>query len=47
MLFTSPVFTVSTWLEEPDSYNYGMELIREVGPRTLAGKDIFNKVVEE
>ena len=45
MLFTSPVFTVSTYLEEPDSFNYGMDLIREVGPRTKAGKEIFDKVV--
>lgn len=46
MLFTSPVFTVSTWLEEPDSYNYGLDLIREVGPRTEAGKETFEKVVK-
>ena len=47
MLFTSPIFTVSTWLEEPDSYNYGMDLIREVGLRTQAGNDTFYRVVEE
>lgn len=41
MLFTSPVFTVTTYLEEPDSYNYGLDLLNNVGPRTEAGKELF------
>lgn len=46
MLFTSPVFTVSTWLEEPDSYNYGLDLIRKIGPRSEAGEKLFYEIVE-
>mgnify|MGYP006180810489 CR=1 FL=1 len=46
MLFTSPVFTVSTWLEEPDSYNYGLDLIKNVGPRSEAGIKLFDEVVK-
>jgi hypothetical protein len=46
MLFTSPVFTVSTYLEEPDTYNYGLDLLKEVGPRTHAAKDIFQNIID-
>ena len=41
MLFTSPIFSVSTYLEEPNSYNYGLDMINIIGPRTTAGKEMF------
>ena len=41
MLFTSPIFSVSTYLEEPNSYNYGLDMIHIIGPRTTAGKAMF------
>jgi len=41
MLFTSPIFSVSTYLEEPNSYNYGLEMIKIVGPRSPAGEEMF------
>jgi Na+/pantothenate symporter len=28
MLFTSPIFSVSTYLEEPNTYNYGLEMMK-------------------
>ena len=37
MLFSVPLFTVTTYVEEPNSYNYGLSLIRELGPETDAG----------
>ena len=47
MLFTSPIFSVSTYLEEPDSYNYGLEMIRIVGPRSDAGKAMWKNIIEK
>lgn len=46
MLFTSPVFSVSTYLEEPDSYNYGLDLLHKIGPRTVAGGELFDNIVD-
>lgn len=45
MLFTSPVFTVSTWLEEPNSYNFGLDLLKAIGPRTEGGDKVFWEIV--
>tara|TARA_B110001450_G_scaffold250543_1_gene269377 strand:- start:855 stop:1079 length:225 start_codon:yes stop_codon:yes gene_type:complete len=47
MLFTSPIFSVRTYLEEPDSYNYGLEMIRIVGPRSDAGKAMWKNIIEK
>ena len=47
MLFTSPIFSVSTYLEEPNSYNYGLEMIKIVGPRTDAGKAMWDNIIKE
>tara|TARA_B110000285_G_C15097134_1_gene602727 strand:- start:1743 stop:1967 length:225 start_codon:yes stop_codon:yes gene_type:complete len=45
MLFTSPIFTTATYLEEPNTYNFGLDLLHELGPRTEAGKEIFNHII--
>lgn len=45
MLFTSPFFTVTTYLEEPNSYNYGLELLKYIGPRSIAGEELFKEIV--
>ena len=45
MLFTSPIFTVATYLEEPNTYNYGLDLLHEIGPNTEVGKEIFNHII--
>jgi len=41
MLFTSPIFSVSSYLEEPNSYDYGLDLVKTIGPRTEGGKELF------
>lgn len=41
MLFTSPVFSVNSYMEEPNSYNYGLDLLSVIGPRTDGGKELF------
>ena len=46
MLFTSPFFTVTTYLEEPNSYNYGLELVKRLGPRSKAGIEMFNELIK-
>ena len=37
MLFSQPIFSVSTYMQEPNSYDYGLLLIREFGPLTDGG----------
>ena len=46
MLFTSPIFSVSTYLEEPNTYNYGLEMMRIVGPRSDAGKAMWKNIID-
>jgi hypothetical protein len=46
MLFSVPLFTVTTYVEEPNSYNYGLSLIRELGAETEAGKLAFWDTIE-
>ena len=45
MLFTSPVFTTSNYLEEPNTFNYGLDLLRDLDPRTEVGKELFNNII--
>jgi hypothetical protein len=44
MIFASPIFTVVNYVEEPNSYNYGLELLHFLGPRTEAGKLLFDEI---
>lgn len=46
MLFTSPVFSVNSYMEEPNSYNYGLDLLSDIGPRTDAGKLLFDNIIK-
>lgn len=47
MLFSTPFFSVDTWLEEPLSYRYGLQQIHELGgSETVAGQLAFNATVE-
>ena len=41
MLFSSPVFTPSYYVTEPDSFDYGLNLISQLGVHTPAGKAVF------
>ena len=45
MLFTVPLFTASTYVEPPVSFDYGLTLISKLGPETLAGQHVFNDTV--
>ena len=47
MLLTVPAFEVATYLSEPDSYGYSLELIVELGgANTKAGKLAFNNAIK-
>jgi len=46
MIFTSPFFTVTNYVVEPNTYNYGLDLLEFIGPRTEAGKVLFNNIVK-
>ena len=47
MLFSVPVFTVGSYMDEPNSYSYGLELINAAGgPESKGGKSIFNHTVK-
>jgi len=41
MLFSVPVFSVTNYLDDPDSYTYGISLIKALGPETLGGQLVF------
>jgi hypothetical protein len=38
MLFSVPLFNPTTYIEEPNSYDFGLDLIYTLGPETDAGK---------
>lgn len=47
MLFSTPFFSVDTWLTEPLSYEYGLYQIHELGgTETISGQLAFNATVE-
>jgi hypothetical protein len=37
MLFSVPLFSVGSYLDDPNSYYYGLSLIKELKPYSLAG----------
>lgn len=45
MLFSVPLFTVTTYVIEPNSYSYGLDLVKSLGPTTLAGKQAFEDTI--
>jgi len=46
MLFSVPLFSVGSYLDDPNSYSYGLSLILELKPYTLAGQYAFNDTLE-
>lgn len=45
MLFSQPIFSVSTYMQDPNSYDYGLNLIQTLGPNTLGGQAAFNSMI--
>jgi hypothetical protein len=45
MLFSQPLFAVSTYMQEPNSYDYGLILIKELGPTKEGGILAFNSMI--
>jgi hypothetical protein len=41
MLFSSVAFKSNTYVEEPDSFDYGLSLIQILGVSTSGGKEAF------
>ena len=46
MLFSQPVFAVNTYIEEPSSYSYDLNLCKSLGPTTAAGYQTFLNIKE-
>lgn len=46
IIFASPIFTVVNYVEVPNSYNYGLDLLLLLGPRTEAGSKVFQEIIE-
>ena len=46
MLFSVPLFTPTTYIEEPNSFAYGLDLIYTLGPTTEAGEWVFKDTVK-
>ena len=44
IIFASPLFTVVNYVAVPNSYNYGLDLLLLIGPRTDTGKLIFDEI---
>ena len=45
MIFTVPLFSVSTYVSAPESFDYGLTLIAKLGPTSEAGRYVFNDTV--
>lgn len=45
MLFSVPLFTVTNFLDEPNSYDFGLSLIFELGTDTTAGRQALNDTI--
>lgn len=37
MLFSVPLFTPTTYIEEPNSFDFGLSMVYLLGPETIAG----------
>jgi hypothetical protein len=46
MLFSSVVFKSNTYMEEPDSFDYGLCLVKTLGTTSTGGLDAFTTMVE-
>lgn len=46
MLFSQPIFSVSTYMQQPNSFDYGLNLIQQLGPETKGGKAAFQSMIE-
>lgn len=45
MLFSVPLFTPTTYIDEPNSFDFGLSLVYKLGPETMAGQRVFNDTV--
>jgi hypothetical protein len=45
MIFTVPIFDLSTYFHEPDSKLFGLKLVKQLGINTKAGISAFNDTV--
>ena len=46
MLFSVPIFTVSNYITEPSSYDFGLSLIYTLGPETKGGQRVFLDTID-
>ena len=46
MLFSVPLFSVGSYLDDPNSYSYGLTLIKQLKPWTTGGQYAFNDTIE-
>ena len=46
IIFTSPFFTVTNYVEEPNSYNYGLDTLLFVDIKSEVGKKVFNEIIK-
>ena len=45
MLFSSMLFKSGSYLEEPDSFNFGLILVQSLGPSTPGGKTAYDAFI--
>ena len=46
MLFSSMAFKSGSYLEEPESFDYGLMLIQSLSPSTPGGKEAYDSFID-
>ena len=46
MLFSSVLFKTNTYLDEPDSFEYGLNLIKTLGVSSTGGKETIDTMIQ-
>ena len=46
-LFTAPLFTTTNYIEEPNSFMFGLYIVKELGVRSPIGLKVFSDIVEQ
>lgn len=45
MLFSSVVFKSNTYMDDPDSFEYGLSLVKTLGASTPGGKEAYDSMI--
>ena len=46
IIFTSPFFTVTNYVEEPNSFNYGLDTLLYLDTKSEVWKNVFDEIIK-